>query len=451
MASPAPTRPQSWVWSLARLAVRVFYRLERVGDAPPGDALLLVANHPNALLDPAIIQATAGRPVRFLAKSTLFRGHPLAFLIRRSGAIPVYRRTDTGVDTARNLEMFTAVETALERHDAVCLFPEGISHDRGRLEPLKTGAARMALASTARGHPVSIVAVGLNFEHLVAFRSRATAVFGQPFECDDLVESYGADPRNAVDVLTDRIGDRLKRLMIEADPRRDLPVVTRVDRLYTSARGAPRGPEARIARRRLIAEGIEHLREHDPARLEQLHSWVREYDANLERFGLRDQDVDRRFPTGQAWRWAGRECLLALVLGPLAAVSAVVFAFPYWLSGRLGRLAPDLQTRATYKVVAGGVTYGIWIAVLASLVGVREGAGTGIAFAAGLTILAFAGLAAFEREAAVGRTIAAFLAVRQTPLPALARLKRERAAFAGVLEQVAEWVQEQKPEKGRDP
>ena len=56
----------------------------RLGDGGP---LLLLPNHPNALLDPALVIATAGRPVRFLAKSTLFRG-PLGPLIRASGAIP---------------------------------------------------------------------------------------------------------------------------------------------------------------------------------------------------------------------------------------------------------------------------------------------------------------------------------------------------------------------------
>jgi glycerol-3-phosphate O-acyltransferase/dihydroxyacetone phosphate acyltransferase len=70
----APARPQagSLLWRLVRLAVRVFYRVERVGPPVPDGALVLVANHPNTLLDPSVIQATTGRPVRFLAKSTLF-------------------------------------------------------------------------------------------------------------------------------------------------------------------------------------------------------------------------------------------------------------------------------------------------------------------------------------------------------------------------------------------
>ena len=112
-ATSQTTRPRAWVWTLARLTIQTFYRVERVGEALPSGALLLLANHPNALLDPAVVQTTAGRQVRFLAKSTLFQRHPLSVFIRNSGAIPVYRRIDPGVDATRNVEMFSAVESAL--------------------------------------------------------------------------------------------------------------------------------------------------------------------------------------------------------------------------------------------------------------------------------------------------------------------------------------------------
>ncbi len=172
MTAPTPglrtARPKAWVWGIARLAVRTFYRVERLGRPMPDGALLLVANHPNTLLDPAVVQATAGRAVRLLAKSTLFRGHPMSLLVRHSGAIPIYRRSDSGVDTSRNTEMFAAVEAALENGEAICLFPEGISHDRGHLEPLRTGAARMVLNSGARGHRVTILNLGIAARNLNA-------------------------------------------------------------------------------------------------------------------------------------------------------------------------------------------------------------------------------------------------------------------------------------------
>ena len=171
---------------LARAVCWVFYRVDRIGARAASDgAVLLLPNHPNALLDPALVWATAGRDVRFLAKSTLFDG-PLRPVLAGAGAIPVYRKLDQGVDTSKNAETFAAVSAALAAGDAVCIFPEGISHSTGRLEPLRTGAARMALAAEREGTAVALVPVGLNFDRKTAFRSRVTVVFGQPFSARDL-------------------------------------------------------------------------------------------------------------------------------------------------------------------------------------------------------------------------------------------------------------------------
>jgi 1-acyl-sn-glycerol-3-phosphate acyltransferase len=58
------------------------------------------------------------------------------------------------VDTSKNAETFADVERALAAGDAVCVFPEGISHSTGRLVPLRTGAARQAGGSRGpRGAP----------------------------------------------------------------------------------------------------------------------------------------------------------------------------------------------------------------------------------------------------------------------------------------------------------
>ena len=321
--APQTTRPPRWVWRFGVFAVRIFYRIERVGPDPPSGALLLVANHPNTRLDPAVVQATAGRHVHFLAKPTLFKNHPVSLLVRHLGAIPVYRRIDAGVETARNVEMFRAVETALANSKAICLFPEGISHDSGRLATLRTGAARMALTSSAKGHTVSIIAVGLNFERLARFRSRVTAVFGHAFDCADLLDAYRREQEHTARELTERIGDHLRGLMIEAAPREDLPLVARIDRLYASACGVSMEPQDRIARRQLIADGMDQLRLRDPERLSSVLTRVREYDADLQRFGLRDRDVEQRISLGTATRFSVREGLLALGLALLAAASLV--------------------------------------------------------------------------------------------------------------------------------
>ena len=440
-APAGTTPPRSWVWGLGRLAVYTYYRVERIGGALPEGPLLLVANHPNTLIDPAVIQTTAGRRVRFLAKSTLFAWHPLSPLIRRSGAIPVYRKMDPGVDTSRNVEMFSAVAASLAAGEAICLFPEGTSHARGRLEPLRTGAARMVLDSCAAGHPVTIVPVGLNFDALARFRSRVTTVFGRPVDHADLAAGYANDEVAAVRALTDRIEQRLKHLMVEAEPRHDLPIVERIDRLYTAARGATRDARERLGRRRLIAAGMAALREHDPARLAEITAHLEEYATSLARFGLRERDLDQRIPAAQVIRFALREGLLALLLGPVALASVVVFALPYWLTDRIGRWAPNLQSRAVWQVIGGGLLHGAWITALAGTVGTQTGPATGAATGLGLVALAIAGTLAVERESAVWRTTRAFFALRQMPLRARSALRRRRKALADALDEVRAWVE----------
>lgn len=440
--APAGTTPPStWVWGFGRIAVHAYYKVARVGGKLPEGALLLVANHPNTLIDPAVIQATAGRRIRFLAKSTLFAWHPLSPLIRRSGAIPVYRKMDPGVDTSRNVEMFAAVAASLAAGEAICLFPEGTSHARGRLEPLRTGAARMVLNSGAAGHPVTIVPVGLNFDALARFRSRVTAVFGRPLEYGDLAESYADDEASAVRTLTDRIEQRLKHLMVEAEPRHDLPIVERIDRLYAAARGASRDARERLGRRRLIAAGMAKLRERDPARLAEITAHVEDHLASLARFGLRERDLDQRIPAADVVRFALREGLLAVVLVPVALAGAVIFALPYRLTDGIGRLAPNLQSRAVWQIIGGGLLHTVWIATIAALVGTRLGTPAGVAAGLGLVVLAIVGTLAVERETAVWRTTRAFFALRQMPLRARSALRRRRKALADALDDVRAWVE----------
>jgi 1-acyl-sn-glycerol-3-phosphate acyltransferase len=410
MTKPSRRRRRAWAWGLASAAIRTFYRVDRTGEPLPDGALLLVANHPNTLIDPAVIKTTAGRDIRFLAKSTLCSRGPLNLLIRGSGAIPVYRRMDPGADTSRNVEMFSAVEAAFCHGEAICLFPEGINRDRGRSDLLRTRAARMELASTTQGHPVTIVPVGLNFERMASFRSRVTAVFGRPFDYDDLVRAYAYDKPRAVHDLTHRLSDNLRDVMVEASPRGDLNLVASVDRLYASARGVSTAPADRLIRRRLVSEGIDQLRRKDPMRLKSFQASLRRYDSNFERFGLRDRDVDHRITSGLAGRLVLREELLGLLL------------------------APGLQSRATFQVLGGLMAYGAWISLISAFVWTQR--------RIEMALLAFAGLLAVGREASVLRTVNAFLALRQTPLKARARLKRQRAELASVREQIAEWVRD---------
>jgi glycerol-3-phosphate O-acyltransferase/dihydroxyacetone phosphate acyltransferase len=428
------------VRSLARAACWLFYRVDRVGRPPADGAAILLPNHPNALLDPAIVWATAGRDIRFLAKSTLFEG-PLRPLVAGAGAIPVYRKLDQGVDVSKNRETFAAVDAALAAGDAICIFPEGISHSSGRLEPLRTGAARMALSAGRAGTVVALVPVGLNFERKTSFRSRVTVVYGAPFSCADLLEDSNRTAGSDVRALTERMTSHMRNLLVEADPRADAALVDRVDRLYAAARGRLRDPAERVTRRRTIAAGMQRLRALDPGRYEDIQLRLRRYDERLRRFGISDRHLDWDVSSADAARFAARELLAGGGLVPLAAVTLALFAVPYHATGIAARWFtrhPDVA--ATAKVVAGGLIYLAWLGLLAAVAWEAGGAAAGLAAIVLLPLLAVAGLFAIERESAVADAVRAWFLLRRAKQDTRARLRRRRSELADVLDQVNDWL-----------
>jgi 1-acyl-sn-glycerol-3-phosphate acyltransferase len=426
---------------VAGLAATIFYRIDAIGAPPADGPALLLPNHPNALLDPAVVWFTADRDVRFLAKSTLF-AWPLGPVLRGAGAIPVYRRTDAGSDLARNAEMFAAVGDALRAGDAVCIFPEGMSHSSGRLEPLRTGAARIALDAAQADIRVALVAVGLNFDRKARFRSRVTVAYGPPFFCDARTDTVAHEPEKVVvRRLTDRIALHMRDLMIEASPDADSPLVERIDRLYSSARGLPGDAADRLERRRLIANAIERLRAADPGRYAEVRMRMRRYDDRLQRFGLRDSQLDGAPPLQEVVEFTARELLLAIVLVPLSVAGLLTFAIPYWLTELITRSSiHEEDVRATGKVVVGATVYGLWMFLIAILMCFETGAVWGFVVLVAMPVMAVASLLAIERETAVVDAIRAWFLLRRTRRTAVQRLRKRRSELADLLDEVRSWL-----------
>src|SRR5262245_22908213 len=164
---------------LARWLLGLFYgRIEVVGAEriPPAGPLILTANHQNALVDPMILMAVVPRRLRPVAKAPLFRYPVLGWLMRLSGAIPVERRHDPGSDPAKNAAMFATATATLAAGGAILIFPEGVSQAEPRLMPLRTGAARMALAAANAGSAPTLLTVGLVYHEPGTFRTGSALV-----------------------------------------------------------------------------------------------------------------------------------------------------------------------------------------------------------------------------------------------------------------------------------
>ena len=194
---------------------------------PREGGVILACNHishvdPIAFAD--YIVYGAGRPARFLAKSTLFKGKGLVSRVMRgAGQIPVHRHTADA-----SLALRDAV-AALHRGECIAIYPEGtVSRDPEKWPMVaKTGVARLALLS---GVPVIPVAQWGAEQILDSYRTKGLhllprrtmeIVAGPPV---DLSAYAGKELttevlRGATDDVMRAIAGLLERLRHEPPPR----------------------------------------------------------------------------------------------------------------------------------------------------------------------------------------------------------------------------------------
>lgn len=186
-------------------------RPERIPESGP---VILAANHPTSILDAILLALHSRRQIHFLAKSTLFRNRFVGGLLRRLGAIPVYRYREVEGSGKRNVEVFEKVYELFERGGCLGLFPEGRNSPFGQVFTLQTGCARMALGAEARNDyrlGLAIIPAGLNFERRGLFMSAVLLRFGPPIYAADYAEIHRSDPEGAVRQLTADLQASLRR------------------------------------------------------------------------------------------------------------------------------------------------------------------------------------------------------------------------------------------------
>jgi 1-acyl-sn-glycerol-3-phosphate acyltransferase len=399
----------------ARAAAFVYYRVRYVGQPVPRTGpVLLVANHPNSLLDPTVVVAAARRPVRFLAKAPLFRDPKTAWLVKSAGAIPVYRRTDDPAEVGKNVDAFEAVYAELARGAAVGIFPEGLSHSEPALAPLKTGAARMALGAAAlTDQPVHIVPVGLVFRQKDLFRSEALAVTGASVAWDDLARR-GVDDAEAVRDLTTRIAAALAGVTLNLEQWTDQPLVECAVRIWETERQVPPDPGARLRRLETTTRRLAVARRAGDAEVEVLARDVERFRRRLDRLRLRPADLSADVSARRGVRWsAGKLYLLAPFALVVAVVGWALFLVPYRVTGWIvDRVRLEVDERSTWKMLVGIGVYATWVGAVGAVSGAGRGALVGGVVLLGMPVIGMVGLVVRERWRGAWRDVRRFFLLR---------------------------------------
>lgn len=425
-----------------------FYRVERVGGPLPDGPAIIVANHPNMLMDPLLVLRTAGCRVRVLAKAPLFRIPGFGQVLRAMDSLPVYRVQDDPEQLPRNRLAYQESVEALSRGATLVMFPEGRSHSEPALAPLKSGVARMALEAEERSGwrlGVKIVPFGLAYERKHLFRSRVVVSVGDPVRVDAWRGRYVEHRSAAARSLTAAVASALQEQTFNLSDESDRALVEIADLLYSRVKGLAGWRERellgdRLPRLRRFARQFAWLKLNDPGRWDELSRDLRSHARRLRQLGGGDAEVPPRYLAGRVLRYVVREGAALTLTLPLAVLGTVGWCIPHYLAGLTSRLMrPPIETVATVKLLAGIVLYPIfylgWIALSVGL----AGAAAGLVTALTLPPLGYAALRWRHRAKEVWEDVVLFLQVVHRPVVRSLLVER-RLSLAAELDALdAQW------------
>lgn len=353
------------------ITLRLFFRRIETGNAenvPLDGAIIFVLNHPNGLVDPALVFCALPRRVSFLAKSTLFKLPVIGYLIEKLEALPVYRKIDPGEYSRNNLKTFKVCHGLLARGRCIAIFPEGISHDATNLQPLKTGAARIALGALAVGtetddlyrNGLKIIPVGLFYTSKTTFRSEALIRFGESINVEPVpLNEHGEPLREAVLQLTGEIDNALRDVTLNTENQTQLEAVTKAEALFSSIY------ESLLFKQTLtqtflqlknLAAKFDLLSRQSPEKLSTIREKVENYENDLRQSGLTLEGLSvLQHPVWYVVRRLLFRGFLILLLSLPAVIGAIIHSPAFVFSNLIGAMFKshgDDAAGSTYKILA---------------------------------------------------------------------------------------------------
>eukprot|EP00934_Nitzschia_sp_Nitz4_P003636 Nitzschia sp. Nitz4//scaffold41_size133979//77595//79906//NITZ4_003355-RA/size133979-snap-gene-0.129-mRNA-1//-1//CDS//3329551494//3626//frame0 len=269
-------------------------------------------------------------------------------------------------DILKHIDQRDVYEKVLDRLAAggcIGIFPEGGSHDRTDLLPLKVGVALIAYSALEKdGLNVPIVPVGLNYFRTHRWRGRAVVEYGDPIYIDPTtLNSYkagGAEKRQVCSDLMDRIADNMRSVIVSTPDYDSLQLIHTARRLY-QRKGLQAGQKQELARR--FAEGYKMLllmtKGDPPEAFLALQRRIMDYHKELSELGIRDYQVaglDRELAKKETLEGDEilKEIRLPYQIGHLLIVLALAAIPMLFLNMPVGVLAGIYAERRRKKALA---------------------------------------------------------------------------------------------------
>jgi 1-acyl-sn-glycerol-3-phosphate acyltransferase len=271
--------------------VRNIAHLEHTGPK------IIIANHPNTLMDAWLIGHVCREPIYYMAKSTFFNSPLKKWLLGKLNMIPINRRTDGSTQGVSNSDSFEACYRILEEGKTLVIFPEGTSIPELKLRELKSGTARIALEAEKRNHgklDLKVIPVGLFYSQPEKFRSSVMVTVGKGMNVTDHLSAYNENNSLASKQLTARFREHLERVLVTVENDEQEVLVKElyeVLRTKEEAQSIDKGSQLM----KVINSSIEELQLLRPYRVKEVQELLLKIKWQKQNLAIHSDFISRRF------------------------------------------------------------------------------------------------------------------------------------------------------------
>ena len=209
---------------LARVVFGAYFRCYSRGrrNLPRKGGVIIAPTH-RSNLDTPLVGGAASRPLRYFAKSGLFKGPITTWFLVATGAFPVRR------EMADRSALMAAL-TVLETGKALVVFPEGERKSGTRIHPLLDGVAWLAAKAQVPVVPVAIggteraMGIGVRMP-----RPRTVRIVWGELLAPPAVDDRGRQNREDLRAYSAELREILQRMFNEVQQEMGLPTAATGD------------------------------------------------------------------------------------------------------------------------------------------------------------------------------------------------------------------------------
>lgn len=348
---------------LIRVGINLYYSEIKIRNEKyleHSGPMIIIANHPNTLIDAWLIGIISPKPIYYMTKGTFFNSKWKKKILRSLNMIPINRATEAKTEGVDNNSTFEECYQLLSEGKTLVIFPEGNSQMELYLRQLKSGTARIALETELRNGGnlnLKVVPVGLMYTQGEKFRSSIMVNFGEGIGITHHLEEFKENQSAAARKLTVEFRQLLEGVLVTAQNKEQEALITSLfDALKSRYLNNASNVESEVELMKKIRDRIEKLSLDNPKKIEQIQQLLWTLNWNTEKMEIKNDFLDRGLRSAMFIR--------QIILSSLG----LIIGFPLYLFGLIHNVIPYKLTDFIVPKITSSKEFYAPIAILLGLI-----------------------------------------------------------------------------------